>query len=162
MRTEFDMMGRSESRDGWRAMSATTKVGDRDFLRFCGLEPPDCWAVAVFPARKMGRLAGIVSGWAEPSRIVGERDRHVLRTTLTKGQVAGRNSLLLQMAGVSGKRRKNASARKTGLKHDVQPRASRCLDGTQATQEGRNGGSGSRRWWGEEVGRDRGERGSIR
>jgi hypothetical protein len=22
MRTEFDMMGRSESRDGWRAMSA--------------------------------------------------------------------------------------------------------------------------------------------
>lgn len=35
MRTEFDMMGRSESRDGWRAMSAVRMEGDRDYLR--------CW-----------------------------------------------------------------------------------------------------------------------
>ncbi len=56
MRTEFDMMGRSESRDGWRAMSATTKVGDRDFLRFCGLEL-DRWVVAVFSCSEDGQIS---------------------------------------------------------------------------------------------------------
>lgn len=45
MRTEFDIMGRSESRDGWRAMSAVGE-GDRVFLR-CGLEP-NRWGLGVF------------------------------------------------------------------------------------------------------------------
>lgn len=34
--------------------------------------------------------------------------------------------------------------RKPGPKHDVQPQAGSSLDGTQTTQESRNGGSGSR------------------
>jgi hypothetical protein len=46
MRTEFDMMGRSESRDGWRAMSAVGE-GNRDYLRCCGLEP-NRWGVGFF------------------------------------------------------------------------------------------------------------------
>lgn len=109
------MMGRSESRDGWRAMSVTRKVGNRDFFEVLWSGAGSMGGCGFFPARKMGRLAGVVSGWAEPSRSVGKRDRHVQHSR--GGQVAGRNSLLLQMERVSGKRRKKASARKTGRKH---------------------------------------------
>lgn len=108
------MMGRSESRDGWRAMSATRKVGNRDFLRCCGREP-DRWAVVVFPCSEDGQIRRdrLWLGRAKPHC----REKASSRTTLARGQVAGRNSLLLQMERVSRKRRKKASARKTGLKH---------------------------------------------
>jgi hypothetical protein len=46
---------------------------------------------------------------------------------------------------------KEVGTRKMSLKHDVQPRTRWFLDETQTTQEDRNGGSGSRWWWGKEV-----------
>jgi hypothetical protein len=56
MRTEFDMMGRSESRDGWRAISVVGKEGDRVFLRCCGLEP-NRWGLGGFFSLEDGQIS---------------------------------------------------------------------------------------------------------
>lgn len=94
-----------------------------------------------FPVWKMGRLAGIVSGRAEPSRTVGKGDDHVQRSRRDKvGVGIARYCKWQEFQG----RKKESEREKDGTETRCAATGKLVSGGDSDDSGGRNGGSGSR------------------